>query len=124
MLPFGGGFSEVDMKGSLLKRTLETGKTNEGSGGYLQVLNMKQGTDGNWTVNGQPLDPEKIYRVVMPDFLLTGNEQNMNFLKADITDNKGATNNPDILIVLRSDPKNKADLRNDIRLALISYLKG
>ena len=123
MLPFGGGFSEVDMKGSLLKRTLETGKTNEGSGGYLQVLNMKQGTDGNWTVNGQPLDPEKIYRVVMPDFLLTGNEQNMNFLKADITDNKGATNNPDILIVLRSDPKNKADLRNDIRLALISYLK-
>jgi len=34
-LPFGGGIREVDMKGSLLIKTLEQGKKNIGIGGYL-----------------------------------------------------------------------------------------
>lgn len=58
----------------------------------------------------------------MSDFLLTGAEQNMSFLKADITDAAtGATNNPDVLKIQRADPKNKNDLRADVRHALIAY---
>lgn len=123
MLPFGGGFSEVDIKGSLLLQALEAGAKNEFNGGYLQLWNITKTPAGGWVVSGKPLESTKVYRVVMPDFLLTGNEQNMSFLKAKPVDDKGSTDNPNILTILRpSDSKNKADLRNDIRLALIQYM--
>ena len=32
--------------------------------------------------------------------------------------------NPDIPKIFKADPKDKADLRNDIRLVFIQYLKG
>jgi 5'-nucleotidase/UDP-sugar diphosphatase len=35
-MPFGGDIKEVEMKGSLLKKTLDIGLINKGSGGYLQ----------------------------------------------------------------------------------------
>ncbi|MBK8429507.1 MAG: hypothetical protein IPL27_27700 [Lewinellaceae bacterium] len=56
----------------------------------------------------------------MPDFLLTGNEYNMGFLKASL-DAAGKSSNPDIPVILKPDAKDKGDLRNDIRLALIGY---
>jgi 2',3'-cyclic-nucleotide 2'-phosphodiesterase (5'-nucleotidase family) len=39
-LPFGGGIREVDMKGSMLIKILETGMTNKNSGGFLQFYMM------------------------------------------------------------------------------------
>jgi 2',3'-cyclic-nucleotide 2'-phosphodiesterase (5'-nucleotidase family) len=121
MLPFGGGISEVDMRGALLLKTLVAHSGNVGLGGYLQLWQLTQ-SDGKWLVNGAPIDPQKTYRVVMSDFLLTGAEQNMGFLKADITNAAtGATNNPDVLKIERADPKNKNDLRADVRHALIAY---
>lgn len=121
MLPFGGGISEVDMKGALLLKTLEAHAGNVGLGGYLQLWQLTS-SDGKWLVKGQPIEPQKTYRVVMSDFLLTGAEQNMGFLKADITDAAtGTTNNPDVLKIQRADPKNKNDLRADVRHALIAY---
>lgn len=124
MLPFGGGINEVEMKGSLLRKTLETGISNKGSGGYLQVyLVGRNVVTGAWMVADKPLDDNKLYRVALPEFLLTGNEANMGFLKASMQPD-GKSNNPDIPKITKPDPKDKSDLRNDIRLALIRHLRG
>lgn len=124
MLPFGGGITEADMRGSLLLKTLNTGWTNKGSGGYLQWEKIKREASGNWLINGMPLDENKIYRVVLPDFLLTGNENKMSFLKTTLNADGKTTSNPDVPALYKPDPKDKADLRNDIRLALIQYWRG
>jgi len=115
-LPFGGGITEVDMNGRLLIETLSAGLKNTGNGGYLhysETLVYDQATD-SWTLKGAPLMPEKTYRVALPDFLLTGGEANMDFLKSD---------NPDIAksYPYASDP---SDPRSDIRLAVVRYLYG
>jgi len=122
MLPFGGGISEVEMRGSLLRKTLEASLENKGKGGYLQLKNIRQDASGKWLVNEKPLDDAKIYRVVIGDFLLTGNEQKMEFLKAS-PDADGKSSNPDILKITKPDPNDKGDVRNDIRHAVIRYLR-
>jgi len=124
MLPFGGGITEVEMKGSLLRKTLETGLTNKGNGGYLQVNQARRDeTSGKWFIGANALDDNKLYRVALPDFLLSGNESNMGFLKASL-DANGKSDNPDIPKIIKPDPKDKSDLRNDVRLALINHLRG
>lgn len=119
MLPFGGGLTEVDMTGALLRRTLAAGKSNLGNGGFLQTKNMVyDDLARQWYVGEQPLSDSKMYKVILPEFLLTGNEQNMGFLKS--TPEKPAEG---IQKVYPADPKNTSDLRTDIRKALISYWK-
>lgn len=123
MLPFGGGIVEADMRGALLRKTLDTGLRNKGNGGYLQTGNITRSSAGQWQIAGKPLDDAQIYRVVLPEFLLSGNEQNMAFLKAS-TDADGKSSNPDIPVIVKPDPKDKTDLRNDVRHVLIAYLRG
>ncbi|MFN0034307.1 MAG: bifunctional metallophosphatase/5'-nucleotidase [Saprospiraceae bacterium] len=124
MLPFGGGITEVEMKGSLLRKTLETGLTNKGNGGFLQVNRARRDeATGKWMIGTIALDDAKIYRVVLPDFLLSGNEANMGFLKASLGAD-GKSDNPDIPKITKPDPRDKSDLRNDMRLALIGHLRG
>lgn len=124
MLPFGGSITEVEMKGSLLRKTLETGVTNQGNGGYLQVNRVRrEEASGKWFIGTNALDDNKLYRVVLPDFLLSGNESNMGFLKASLGAD-GKSDNPDIPKIIKPDAKDKSDLRNDIRLALIKHLRG
>lgn len=124
MLPFGGGISEVDMRGSLLRRTLDAGLQNKGKGGYLQLgLIAFDEAKNSWLINSLPLDDVRIYRVVLPDFLLTGNETNMEFLKASATTDGKGTTNPDILHLEKPGAGDTADMRSDIRFALISYLR-
>jgi 5'-nucleotidase / UDP-sugar diphosphatase len=124
MLPFGGGITEVEMKGSLLRKTLETGLTNKGSGGYLQTLRLhKEASSGKWFIGTNVVEDSKLYRVALPDFLLSGNESNMGFLKSSLSAD-GKSDNPDIPKIMKPDSKDKSDLRNDIRLALIKHLRG
>lgn len=124
MLPFGGGITEVEIKGSLLRKTLETGLSNKGNGGYLQTNRARRDeATGKWMIGANTLDDNKTYRVVLPDFLLSGNEANMAFLKASLGAD-GKSDNPDIPKITKPDPKDKSDLRNDIRLALIRHLRG
>jgi len=124
MLPFGGAITEVEMRGSLLRKTLDTGVRNRGNGGYLQWgLVGYDEAKKQWQINQKPLDETKMYKVVLPDFLLTGNEQNMGFLKAAPgADGKGS-DNLDIPVIKKPNPADKTDLRNDIRLALINFLR-
>ena len=120
MLPFGGGISEIDMTGAILKRTLDTGKSNQSIGGYLQLSTNITASGGNWLINQKAIDPAKMYRVVLADFLLTGNEQNLGFLA--VADAAGKAN-PDIKVIYRADPNDKNDIRGDIRKVLIQYWK-
>ncbi len=125
LLPFGGGLAEVDMKGSFLRRTLDVGWKNKGNGGFLQWANIGHDeATGAWSVGDQPLDDTRIYHVTLPDFLLTGNEQNMGFLQVITKSNGFIEPPPDMPVITRPDARSKTDLRNDIRLALISFLRS
>jgi 2',3'-cyclic-nucleotide 2'-phosphodiesterase (5'-nucleotidase family) len=124
ILPFGGALVEVEMTGALLRKTLEAGFNNKGNGGYLQLYRARRDDPTKkWFVNDRVLVETETYRVVLPEFLLSGNESNMGFLKASVgTD--GKSTNPDISKIIKPDSKDKTDIRNDIRLTFIQYLKG
>lgn len=103
ILPFGGKIARATLDGALLARVLDTGRANEGTGGFLHAWGATR-ADGRWLVQGRPVDPARRYAVAMPGFLLTGGEVNMGFLTRA---------NPQVSDV--------TDLR-DIRLAVIEAL--
>ena len=103
VLPFGGDIISVEMTGSLLQKTLDQGAKNIGIGSYLQTAGVT-GNQGAWLINGKPLDPGAKYGVAINDFLLTGKEQNLGFLKAG---------NPEM---------QQKDTHDDLRKALIAEL--
>ncbi|MFL6197071.1 MAG: bifunctional metallophosphatase/5'-nucleotidase [Thermoanaerobaculia bacterium] len=90
ILPFGGKVQTADIRGSLLARALDQGLAGKGTGAYLQTANAARAAEG-WTVSGQPLDPNRLYRIAISDYLAAGKEQGMDFLKAgpDLTIVKG-----------------------------------
>jgi 2',3'-cyclic-nucleotide 2'-phosphodiesterase (5'-nucleotidase family) len=112
-LPFGGGIREVDMKGSLLIRILDQGEKNIGIGGYLLHNDEVKKINDSWTLNTQPIDLSKIYRVAITEFLLTGKESNLEFLNSS---------NPEIVKTYQAETAISSPL-SDIRLALIKYLE-
>ena len=94
------------MRGALLKKVLDQGVANRGIGGYLQTAGVTRSGDGaGWTIAGTPLDLDRTYRVAILDFLLTGREQNLEYL----------TREADGVRVLREGP--------DVRQTTISELK-
>jgi 5'-nucleotidase len=63
---------------------LNQGIANRGTGGYLQTANVMLAETGQgWKINGTPLDPARTYRIAILDFLLTGREQNLDYLRRD-----------------------------------------
>jgi len=112
-LPFGGGVKEVDMKGSLLVQILDAGLKNYRTGGYLQYNEDLHRDDASakWMLNGTAIDEGKIYHVALTEFLLTGGEANLGFLKPD---------NPAITKVYELPT---ADIRADVRKVILYYLE-
>ncbi len=113
-LPFGGSIMEVDMKGSLLIKILEASKKNTGIGGFLHYSPALTYDAGTWSLKNIPVDTNKVYKIALTDFLMSGGEANMDFLTKD---------NPGIVKVypVFTDMK---DLRSDVRRAIISYMEG
>ncbi|MBO9682110.1 MAG: bifunctional metallophosphatase/5'-nucleotidase [Flavisolibacter sp.] len=112
-LPFGGGIREVDMKGSLLIKTLEQGKKNIGTGGYLLYNENLVNANDKWLLNTIPIDPSKTYHVAITDFLLTGKEANLEYLNPTNVD-----------VVKTYDAVTSiTDPRSDVRLAVVKYLE-
>ena len=101
-LPFGGSIREVDMKGSLLKQILAAGTGNVGTGGYLQH-----------NLGAQVVDTNRIYRVALTDYLLTGAESNLGFLQI---------RNP-LISNIYPEETSSNDPRSDLRLAVVRYLR-
>lgn len=108
IMPFGGKVMDVEMKGSLLQDVLDAGEANQGRGGYLQKANVEwDPAASNWQINGAPLDAEKSYRVAINDFLISGRERGIEFLKTD---------NPDLKV-------NETGAEPDIRRTFIDELQ-
>ena len=80
VLPFGGQVVTVTLTGALLRRVLDQGEANRGSGGYLAHHRVTRGTDGGWLVGGAPLDDTRTYRVALSDFLVSGRERGLDYL--------------------------------------------
>jgi 2',3'-cyclic-nucleotide 2'-phosphodiesterase (5'-nucleotidase family) len=116
VLPFGGGIVEVDMKGSLLQQILQAGLKNQGSGGYLQWANITYNEKNNaFLIQNQPLIADKMYHIVTTEFLMTGLEKGLSFLKPE---------NPAIVKIDAPKKEDTTDIRNDIRLVVIDYMKS
>lgn len=109
VLPFGGSIIKVDLEGSLLEQALNFAETKSGTGAYLQTHNLER-KDGQWYVSGKPLQTDKVYKVAMSDFLITGYD--IPFLTAE---NKAVHS---VYVPV------KGDKAEDIRVAIITYLKG
>lgn len=111
-LPYGGHIMEVDMKGSLVTQVLDAGIKNRQNGGFLQYSSSLNYANGGWNLAGKAIDPDAVYRVGIADFLMTGSEANMGFLTKD---------NPGVINVYPAPGEH--DLKRDVRLAIIDYLK-
>jgi 5'-nucleotidase len=69
----------AELRGALLRRVLDQGARNVGSGGYLQT-SAERGADGAWAVAGRPVADSAWYPVVLNDYLLTGAEAGLGYL--------------------------------------------
>ena len=106
ILPFGGDIDTVDIGGALLKKVLDQGIANRGSGGYLQTAGViKDNESQTWQIGDRPIVDTETYRVAIADFLLSGKEQGLDFLTRE---------NPEVTLI---------DTHGDIRFALINQLK-
>lgn len=69
ILPFGGEVQLADIKGSLLKRIMNTGEQGRGAGTYLQCAHCEKSKNGQWLINAQPLNENKSYKTSIASYL-------------------------------------------------------
>ncbi len=78
--PFGNTLTVLDMTGAQIQEVLDLAATKVGSGGFLHVgglgvtYNTKEGNAENVMVDGEPIDPEKTYKVVTNNFVAAGGD--------------------------------------------------
>ncbi|MFT5166428.1 MAG: 5'-nucleotidase/UDP-sugar diphosphatase [Saprospiraceae bacterium] len=108
-MPFGGGLAKVTMTGTLLQTVLNEGANSTGSGAYLQWDKIKQVDGKGWKITGKPLQTDRNYTVVINDFLLRG---------LDIKSLKEGVDG-----IINIEKPEKENIKTDIRLVLIDYLK-
>jgi len=114
VLPFGGPTYNVNMKGSLLKQTLEVGLgENKGIGGYLQVYKIEQKAEGFY-IDGSPLNEDEVYNIAIGSFLMSGRESNLDFLNEK---------NPAVVSIDKPKEDDLTDSRRDIQHVLIQFMK-
>ena len=116
-LPFGGSILEVRMKGDLLSKIVKIGRVdNVGKGGFLQLDKISWNEEENKAyIKDMKIDDNEYYLVAMPSFLMTGGESNLDFLTAE---------NESVKHINSPNKEDKTDKKNDIRLAIIDYLKN
>ncbi len=109
VLPFGGHVVKVDIKGDLLIKVLDYGKSQGGNGAYLQRYNFMQDGKGSWLIGQKRIEDGGTYNVALSDFLLKGFD--IPFLTPE---------NPGVLNVYEPTVNEPA---SDIRKAVIDYIK-
>ncbi|MGB1206916.1 MAG: bifunctional metallophosphatase/5'-nucleotidase [Chitinophagales bacterium] len=115
-LPFGGSILEVRMKGDLLSKVVQIGRTeNVGKGGFLQLDKVSWNEKENKAyINDKEVDANEYYLVAISSFLMTGRESNLDFLTEE---NEGVKH------INRPDKNDKTNKKNDIRLTIIDYMQ-
>lgn len=111
--PYGGPITRVTMTGAVLEKVIKIGmETNRGEGGYFQTIMVEKGSNGKWLINNQLIDPAKEYKIVMPQFLASGKEANLEILG----DQKSEK--------FDSFTVNGVVVKNDVRDIVINYMKA
>lgn len=112
ILPYSGKIFEVEMTGVLLKKLLESSEANKGEGAYLQMTGIEvDQASMTFKINGELLKTNRNYLIAMNDFLLAGYDFDF-FTK----DNEG--------IIKVTEPDENDLIKNDLRKAMIEYLKN
>ncbi len=83
VLPFGGDVVLAKVRGDKLQAVLTRGAGLSGTGGFLHTANVAQGEDKQWLVNGEPLDPARVYLVATSDYLFKDDEEGFDLGKAE-----------------------------------------
>lgn len=84
ILPFGGAVALVEMPGETLEKALNAGLSLRGKGAFLQYANAAR-PQRQWLINGAPLQPERLYKVAITDFLIDRGDEGLEFLKPSVT---------------------------------------
>lgn len=111
-LPYGGKIMVAEMKGSIIKKAIETSYEHKGNGCFLQIDKIDKNSKGEWTINNKKLKDDKVYKIAVNDYLVSGLQQYLEFLN---------DKNPDILKI--SSPDVSDSLRYDLRKAIINYIR-
>lgn len=83
VLPFGGNVYLVELPGTLLRRVLDQGEANRGTGGYLAHHGVSGSAADGWQVGGAPIADARTYRVALSDFLVSGRERGLDYLSLE-----------------------------------------
>lgn len=84
ILPFGGSVALVEMSGETLQRALNDGLKLVGKGSFLHYANAVR-LQQQWSINGAPLQPERLYKVAIADFLIDIGDEGLEFLRPALT---------------------------------------
>ncbi|MEL6535173.1 MAG: bifunctional metallophosphatase/5'-nucleotidase [Bacteroidota bacterium] len=107
--PYGGPITRTSIPGADLEEILRIGlQNNRGIGGYLQTVRVDS-ADGQYLINGQPIEPTKLYSLWMTDFMSEGNESGFGMLSQ--------------YIYTTPDRVAEGNARNDLRDAVAAYMK-
>jgi 2',3'-cyclic-nucleotide 2'-phosphodiesterase (5'-nucleotidase family) len=112
-LPYGGKIVLAEMKGSLLRRALDSAMKHPGNGCFLQYDRITKDQKKGWLVNGTKLANNRVYKVAANDYLVSGMQQFLDFLN---------DKNPEMLRITQPEAGNKA--QEDLRQAVIGYLRA
>ncbi|MES2891311.1 MAG: bifunctional metallophosphatase/5'-nucleotidase [Bacteroidota bacterium] len=112
-LPFGGKICEVEMSGTLFQKMLLTAERLKGTGAYLQRSSNISVVEGKPLLNNLPIDTGRTYTIISAEFLFSGVEKGLEFLKEGTEGIKS---------IKRFDAP--GDIHTDVRLAVVTYLAG
>lgn len=112
-LPYGGKIVLAEMKGSLLRRALDSAMKHPGNGCFLQSDRLVKDKAKGWLVHGAKLSNSKVYKVAVNDYLVSGMQQYLEFLN---------DKNPEMIRITQQAAGNKS--QEDLRQAVIAYLRG
>ena len=81
--PFSGTtYAQAKITGSTLQDAFNQGNASAGAGSYLHHENVSQNADGSWMINGEPLDPSRVYTAAVMAFLVDVGDDGLDMLVA------------------------------------------
>jgi len=105
----------VMIRGPELKKVLDASLKNKGKDGFFQLDRiMHNPKTGEWIIGRKPLQENRNYPIAVAASLMSGKVPNLEFF---------TEKNENIIEVKKPDVTDNSDLRNDLRRAIVEYLK-
>ena len=81
-------YAQVKISGWTLQEAFDQGNAYVGAGSYLHHANVTQDDGGAWLINGEALEPDRVYTVAIMSFLIDYGDDGLDMLVA--------SKNPDV----------------------------